>query len=286
MKAGFIGAGKVGFSLGKFFSENRITVTGYYSRHEKSAREAAEFTKSQCYTEMETLIRESDAIFLTVPDGVINSIYEEIKKYDIKDKQICHCSGALSSEEAFPGIKERGAHGYSIHPLFPVSDKLNSYRELSGAFFCLEGSDEGISWWLDYFKENAKGSKLIEAKNKVKYHAACAIASNLYCALMQESMELMSQCGFTNEEALMAVTPLVESNVRHILEDGPLGALTGPVERGDAETVRKHLGCISAGVDRDLYIAASRKLTEVAQAKNPQRDYGILRECLDTSDAK
>ncbi len=137
MKIGFIGAGKVGFSLGKFFSHNGITVTGYYSRHRESAQEAAEFTGSMCYDALGALIQDSDALFLTVTDAAIPSVFQQLKEFELSGKQICHCSGAMSAQEAFSGIAQTGAYGYSIHPLFPISSKLESYRELSGAFFCM-----------------------------------------------------------------------------------------------------------------------------------------------------
>ncbi|MGN0385304.1 MAG: Rossmann-like and DUF2520 domain-containing protein [Lachnospiraceae bacterium] len=276
MKVGFIGAGKVGFSLGRFLSDNGIQVTGYYSWHIESARQAAEFTDSKCYEEMELLVKDSDVVFLTVPDGAIKSIYEQIKSYDISNKQICHCSGALSSTEVFSDVKKKGAYGYSIHPLFPISDKLNSYKEMPGAFFCLEGDGPGIKEWESFFRNHCKGVKLIDSKNKVKYHAACAIASNLYCALIQESLELLKDCGFDKQEALEALAPLVESNVKHILEEGPENALTGPVERGDVGTVEKHIHCLSDTVSREMYLAATRKLISIARQKNPQRDYSKL----------
>lgn len=135
MRIGFIGAGKVGFSLGRFMKEGGVQVTGYYNRHREGAIEAAEFTGSNCYDNLEELVQSSDAIFLTVPDNKITEVYESIRRLDIRNKMICHCSGAMSAREAFPGIEEHGAAGYSIHPLFPVSDKLTSYRELGGAFF-------------------------------------------------------------------------------------------------------------------------------------------------------
>ena len=175
MKVGFVGAGKVGFSLGKFFAENskaceaaglnsdnQIQVTGYYSRHRESAQEAAEFTNSKFYKDVELLVKDSDAIFLTVPDGAIKSTYDRIKVFDITNKQICHCSGALSSGEVFSDAGERGACGYSIHPLFPVSDKLNSYREMPDAFFCLEGDDfPGLEEWETFLKGCTAGTRIL-----------------------------------------------------------------------------------------------------------------------------
>lgn len=110
-------------------------MTGYYSRHIESAKTAADFTGTHCYEKLEDLISDSDAIFITVPDGVITDIFKELRKFDIKGKQICHCSGSISAEEAFPGIRDTGAMACSIHPLFPISDKFTTYTELTDAFF-------------------------------------------------------------------------------------------------------------------------------------------------------
>lgn len=276
-RVAFIGAGKVGFSLGKFLVEGGIHVTGYYSQHIESAKQAAEFTGSNTYENLENLINDSNVIFLTVPDGEIKSVFDTLRKYDINNKQICHCSGAMTGAEAFPEIEKYGALGYSIHPLFPVSSKLTSYREMSDAFFCLEGEGPGVREWEEILSKLCSGVKIIDGHSKVKYHAACAIASNLYCSLMQLSMELLGECGFTSEEAMGALAPLVRSNMQHILEDGPVKALTGPVERGDVSTVEKHIANLNEGNDKELYVAATRKLLEVARTKNPERDYTKFR---------
>ena len=71
MRAGFIGAGKVGFTLGKYLAMHGIEISGYYSRTPASAKEAAEFTQSRYYTSIEEITKDSDTLFLTVPDGAI-----------------------------------------------------------------------------------------------------------------------------------------------------------------------------------------------------------------------
>ncbi len=83
MKIGFIGAGKVGCSLGKYLINGNVQVTGYYSRHKESAQEAADFTNTKVYNDQETLVRENDAIFITVPDGQIRNTYDRIKEFNI-----------------------------------------------------------------------------------------------------------------------------------------------------------------------------------------------------------
>ena len=179
MKIGFIGAGKVGFSLGKVFSEGGLQVIGYYSRHKESAEAAAKFTESKCYDDPGRLVADCDAVFLTVPDGVITEIFEKLKDYDLKGRQICHCSGSMTAQKAFPGIGQTGAEGYSIHPLFPVSDRFASYRELKDAFFCIEGCEAHLNEWKERLEALGPQVQIIPSGRKVLYHAACAIACNL-----------------------------------------------------------------------------------------------------------
>ncbi len=278
MKIGFIGAGKVGFSLGKYFAENGLEISGYYSRSESSALEAAVFTGSELFVSAEELVSASDAVFLTVPDSAIKETYSALPKELLSGRQICHCSGAMSAEEAFPNIAEYSAKGTSIHPLFPISSKTESYKELSNAFFCIEGGC--AAKWSAILSDMGNSTRIITSDIKSRYHAACSVASNLVCGLMAESIELLEQCGFTEEEALSALEPLVMSNMKRIFAVGPTAALTGPVERNDVSTVKKHIACINGGNDSDIYRAVSKKLTEMAKERHPQADYTDMEKLL------
>ena len=279
MKTGFIGAGKVGCSLGRYFVLNGLSVSGFFDVDEESARTAAEFVGPDFVTELEELVRNSDALFLTVPDGLISTVWNQIKDMPVEGRFICHCSGALSAEDAFPGIKDRGAFGYSVHPLFAVSDKFHSYEELPHAFFTIEGDEEHLNDITALFQSFGNPVRNIKAKDKVKYHCAAAICSNQVIALIQESLDLLSECGFDEESALSALAPIITGNVAHIVKDGTAGSLTGPVERGDTDTVKKHLNCLNEE-DRLLYRLLSRKLLSVGKKKNPQRDYSRLESLL------
>ena len=101
MRAGFIGAGKVGFTLGKYLAMHGIEISGYYSRTPASAKEAAEFTQSRYYTSIEEITKDSDTLFLTVPDGAIGEIWDDMRNLPIKNKNICHCSGSIPSTVFF-----------------------------------------------------------------------------------------------------------------------------------------------------------------------------------------
>ena len=125
MNVGFIGAGKVGCSF-EYFQEHKIQVTGFYSKSEDSSCLASNFTSSKQYLNLRELVDENDTIFITTPDGQIQRYGKKLKLSN-QNKLICHCSGAISSD-IFSNIQDYGAYGYSVHPMFSISDKYNSYK--------------------------------------------------------------------------------------------------------------------------------------------------------------
>lgn len=278
MKFGFIGAGKVGFSLGKYLADNNQTVVGYYSEFKEDAIEAAEFTGSKTYSTIELLVKDSDVLFLTVTDGMIKAVWNQIEDTDIRGKIICHTSGALSSE-VFSDISKRGGFGFSIHPLFAVSDKYHSYKELSGSYFTIEGSKEKIEDMKTLFESFGNTVCIISKEDKVKYHGAAAISSNLVIGLIGLSEQLLVECGFDKASAHNALVPIIKGNVEHIINDGYEKALTGPIERNDIETVKKHLAVLE-GNSRTAYQTVSRQVLDIAKMKNEDRDYSKMEDVL------
>ena len=278
MKFGFIGAGKVGFSLGKYLKENNIDVNGYYSKSKHSAKEAAIFTGTKKYDNLEMLIEDSDAIFITTLDSEIQEVWNKINRLSIKDKLICHCSGSISSE-IFSNINNHGAYGYSIHPMFAISDKYNSYKNLSQAFITIEGHNKHIEYFKHLFFSLGNDVAIISKENKSLYHVASVTVSNLILGLINNAINYLEDCGFTKETAMKALYPLIEFNLKSINEKGVIDSLTGPVERGDLVTVINHLDVLREE-DKELYRLLSRNILKIAKVKNLNRDYKNLEEYL------
>jgi predicted short-subunit dehydrogenase-like oxidoreductase (DUF2520 family) len=281
LKAGFIGAGKVGCSLGKYLSTHGVEVAGYYDRDTEYAEEAARFTGSVRFASVEDVVRESDMLFITVPDGVISSVFDEIKTFDIREKYICHCSGSISAADAFVGIESTGAYKYSVHPLFAVSDKFSAYRELPDVFFTIEGQQDHLEELRSMLTNMGLTVKSIDPAAKTLYHAAAVMASNLVTGLLAEAANVFVQSGAVEDtqEALAAMESLIRGNVEHVLREGPAASLTGPVERGDDGTVRKHLAVLREN-ERKLYTALSQSLVALAEQKHPDRSYETIKELL------
>ena len=116
MKTGIIGAGRVGCSLGKYFRSKNADLVGYYDTNTAAAKEAAAFTQTAGFNQVQQLVRESDILFITTPDSLLVPVWEEIKGMSHRNQIICHCSGALSSD-SFSGAKEAGVPRIRIHDI-------------------------------------------------------------------------------------------------------------------------------------------------------------------------
>lgn len=271
IKTGFIGAGKVGFSLGRYLVENGVEVTGYSSRSMESAREAALFTNTKVYSNLENLVDDSDILFLTVTDGIIKKVWNRIRALPIKGKIICHCSGSLSSS-IFLGIDECEAYAYSVHPLYAINDKHTSYRNLHKAIFTIEGSGKYIKHMDEFIRRLGNKTQIIDTFSKTKYHAAAVMVSNQVVALAHIGISLLMSCGISETNARAMLESLMIGNVENIVNLGTREALTGPVERNDIETIKKHLESLS-GRDLKIYVELSKVLLEIAKDKHTDENF-------------
>lgn len=80
------------------------------------------------------------------------------------------------------------------------------------------------------------------------------------------------------------LNPLFLNNAQALADKGCAQALTGPVDRNDASTVKKHLSAMEDGNMLSAYKALSAELIKIAQAKYPNRDYSKMEELLDKED--
>lgn len=268
MRIGFIGAGKMGFTLGKHLKESTdALLVGYYSRNPESAREAAKFTDTKYYEDLNEIADLCDALFITVPDGQIAVIAQSLDRLGtvMEGKILCHTSGAISSQ-IFSGMHSH-IYGYSIHPMCAVSSKTGSYMNFSKCFITIEGHEKYLDFFAHLFGSLGHEVKIIGQADKIRYHSAAVMASNLVIGLYHMAQEELLKCGFTSEEADRALKPLFKGNAEKLAEHGCEEALTGPVERCDIETISKHMSVLE-GDALEAYRLLSRQLADVARKKN------------------
>jgi len=240
MRVGFIGAGKVGTAFGKFLINKGINVMGYNNRSKENLEKALEFTQTKAYSKKE-IVDISDVIFITVKDDQIEEVLESsIDSFkSLKQKTFIHMSGVHSSKilnKAF----ERGADVYSLHPLQSVSIIEKATNDFEETYFSIETIGEFndniitiLSFINNYFK--------IESSQKSIYHMAACIFSNYLTTLMEFGLVLTSSIGIDQNNAFKAMLPLINSTIENIELKGIDKSLTGPLARGDVETIKTHL---------------------------------------------
>lgn len=269
MKIGFIGAGKVGCTLGLYLgSQNEIT--GYASRSKESAEFAAKLTGSKAYVDQLELCKQSDIVYITTPDGKIEETWNRIRHQEgvnsaLRDTIVAHASGSLSSK-VFEGVQELGAYAVSTHPLFAIPSKTESAAEIHKALIVIEGSKEKIDEVSELFRAAGSRVQTIPTEQKTRYHAAAVLASNHVVALYNIALAQLEECGFEPREAHKALSPLFLGNAQHIVEEGPILSLTGPAERNDEATISKHLGTLE-GRAREVYELLNEEALDIAQKK-------------------
>ena len=251
---GLIGAGKVGSSLARFFYEyyvhksiDSLALSSVYSKHVTSANETISLLKkiscnqaTACIPKVANsiaeLVKNSDIIFVTVPDSVIPFVDEELSllgKEALKDKLLVHCSGVLS---AISALKKSSVltDTVSLHPMLAFNSKETSIDSIQKAFFTLEGSNAGIQKIKTILNETGIEHTVLSNDAspddlKAKYHLASVLVSNCVVGLFSMGQDLLCECGFSKEESLKALSPLFINNANNIIEQGVSHALTGPV---------------------------------------------------------
>jgi predicted short-subunit dehydrogenase-like oxidoreductase (DUF2520 family) len=107
----------------------------------------------------------------------------------------------------------------------------------------------------------------VAAKFWQHYHAGAVMACNYQMTLVDAALELMEVAGIRRDAALEALGPILRATTENILTCGPEQALTGPIRRGDAGTIARHLAALenaSPGT-RQLYVAAGLRTITVAE---------------------
>lgn len=284
MEIGIVGAGRVGCSIGKYLKEHGAAVAGYYSKSRESVEFAATFTNTAAFPSLEELVEAVSMIFITTPDDEIRPVWEKIAGQPIRGKIICHFSGSLSSV-VFSGREQAGASGCSVHPMYAFSSKETSWQQLNQVLFTMEGDSHALDRVDLVLAQAGIRHFVIDSAKKERYHAAASMVSNMMIGLYQMSIDMLQDCGFEEAAARLLVEPLVRNNIENLLATSPEQTLTGPIERNDVETVRKHLAVLTEE-EREVYTSLAQKLVETARRKNPDKEYGEILKVIEKPHGK
>lgn len=275
-----IGAGLAGSSLLLGLQRVGFEVIGVASRTRQSAERCVGLLEGDVpIAAAETLVQQADWVIIATPDDVITTLCEQLAEAGWRSGQwVCHLSGALHSGALAPASAQ-GAKVLSMHPVQTFADPENGADSLAGTFFTLEGDAQAIAAARQAVAELGGYAIEIEAQQKPLYHAALCVASNYLVSLADTAVQFLVQAGIEEEQALPMILPLMNGAMGNLHTVGLPNALTGPISRGDANTIDKHLAFLEEEAPGFLpfYQELGRHTQRVAKAKGKQNPEGAKR---------
>lgn len=235
-----VGTGAVALALGKRLHERDLPLI-LASRQPGYRKDVAGFigatTPVVSYREAVCL---SSRFLLAVPDDAVGDVAAELRQIGLCNSLVLHTCGVHGSE-ALGALASAGCALGSLHPMQTIPSAEKGYLSLPGSPFALEGDAEAVEWAKDLVSLIEGRPFALTRGAKPLYHAAAVFAGNYVTVLMGMASDLLAEAGLTTREASEVLAPLAQESLKNALECDPSHVLTGPIRRGDVETVKKHL---------------------------------------------
>jgi len=271
---GIAGTGRVAQALGRLLAERGEPVVAIAGRHLPRTRGAAKFVGSGAKpVALAELPSRATHILIAVADGAIEEVARVLANSGMARGVVLHTCGTVGTEVLAP-LASAGVSCGSLHPLQTVATPEGGVVALPGSAFAIDGDGPALEWAAAIALLLGGEPLRIPAAQRPLYHAAAVMASNYVIALMDAAAMLMNASGTSEKASLRAIGPLVRTSVENALNLGPVLALTGPIQRGDAETVASHLNAL-AGAPASvcgLYRSAGLHALDVAARRGLARD--------------
>lgn len=218
------------------------------------------------------------AVFLAVPDAVVPEMAHALAGQGPAPDGCAafHLSGALSTEVLAP-LHAVGYAVGSFHPLQALAHPVTGAERLPGSWVAVTGAPEALAVARRLAAELGSSVFTVPEARRPLYHAAAVMASNFLPPLVDAACRLLERAGVPHDEALPALLPLIQGTLENIRERGVEGAVTGPILRGDVETVGMHLRALD-GEDRRLYAVLGLELLRLAAPVVPEE---AMRELME-----
>ncbi len=275
-----VGAGSLGTALARSVRRAGYTV-GVVLAHSsgESLRKAKTLAKEVGARAAldPSALKDADVVWLCVPDSAIAAaacVLAEKLKWN--GKVALHSSGALTSDE-LAALRRRGAAVASVHPL--MTFVRGSRPSLAGVPFALEGDARAVRMARSIVRDLGGTAYPIRKKDKAAYHAWGTFASPLFTALLATTEQVAARAGVNGKAARRRMIPILLQTLANYASFDAAGAFSGPIVRGDVDTVKRHLRVLrkvpAAGA---VYAALARAALLYLPAKNKRS----LRNALDS----
>lgn len=274
LRVGVVGVGRAGSALGAALARAGHPVVAAHAVSDASRERAAAVLPDAELVDVEEVIRRSDLVLLAVPDDALPALAQGLEF--TPGQFVVHCSGRYGVGILAPA-QARGALPLALHPAMTLTGTSLDADRLSGAPFGVT-APEPLRMAAEALVVEMGGEPVwIPEEARTLYHAALAHSANHLITLVASGVEMLGQAGVETPARLMS--PLLHASLDNALRMG-YPALTGPVVRGDAQTVAAHVAELAYDPQvQSAYVAMARLTADRALAEGllrPEAAEGLL----------
>ncbi len=233
----------MGQTLGRALRRRGWRIAAVATRSPRTAQAAARFIGAgQPISNLKSRISKFDGapvILIATNDGQVPIVARTLArlKKNWRGRVVLQASGALSSRVLAP-LAKRGAAAGSLHPLYPFPKPLKAFPP--GVVFGVEGDPRALKQALALVKALRGQALEVRSTEKALYHAAAALVAGHLLTLADLGVRALVRAGVRKSRARTVLVPLAQATLGWYARQGAR-AWTGPLARGDADTVRRHL---------------------------------------------
>jgi predicted short-subunit dehydrogenase-like oxidoreductase (DUF2520 family) len=246
-----VGAGRVGCSIGRALLARGHRVVAASVANEASAKRVLDALGHVPIVASSDAPLAANVVVIAVPDDALAATVDEVRAGLCEGAVVIHTSG-------IHGASVLGACGPNVAAIHPAQTIPEPTTELDGVYFGVT-SPEQMRAWSSWFVAELGGIPVeVPEDRRALYHAALSMASNFMVALAGDSADLLQDPA--------SLEPLLRQTIENVSRLGADEALTGPVVRGDAGTVRAHVAALTAHAPHvlEMYVANARRTLDRA----------------------
>lgn len=270
-----IGTGKLGSTLALALVQRGYRINGLSDSDPARLEEAAKAVKP-ALSDIDSSIaaKGAEIVILTVPDDCIRTVSDQLASRQVlaKGQVICHCSGFLPSS-VLAANKMLGASIASMHPLASFSRCLSPWDRFKGIYFGIEGDASALVKVKPLIELLECFSVDIQPSCKNLYHLSSVMASNYLMALLYVAGQMMETTVAEKEKTEAMIHALAKTVIDNLDENRFEDSLSGPIERGDVQTVSGHLEALEKDFPQgtELYKTLGKLILQISQQHHPER---------------
>ena len=240
-----IGAGHVGSTLCSLLSPH-VQINQIINRTDGSAGQAVKFIGAGEAVSINDHsyagLRCADIWMLTCPDDQLQCVGDALLSSGAlqSDNILFHCSGATSST-IFTKAEEMGVKVASLHPVHSFANPKSSLQSFAGTACAIEGDIAATLGLSRLFEKIGANLFPIDSDKKSLYHASTVMACNNLVSLLELSKLMLNQSGVDSKVPHNPLQALVQQTLNNYFDTDAQSALTGPISRGDVNTIETHL---------------------------------------------